>query len=454
MVRSQALKMDVLPMPVQSSEFRSMPDATEAGHIDFEAWRIRIRQTTFANYHYQMGVALARTGEADAAIAAMQRAVDTDATLVEARMRLKECLLQAGRAQQAAEIHRAAIACDPNYEARAHARIAMEHYGRGDYGAAQDEANRAIAIDAALDEAQCAYGLVLLRRGEIDGGLAALDRAVAGGATSRSRALEEAVRAADDAMRSHDYAAAFAAARWAADRAPASAEAARTAGRAASYTGQLSESRHYLGQAVAHDPSDIRSLGLLAYVLERLGLANEAADGFERMVSVATSAGQPQQAAIGQCGSGRLLLAAGRNDDALERFEQAVRLAPGLSTAVAHRALGKLAQRDRAAALADARQAHGLNADDPWALTALGTVLVSSGDPQVGLPLLQRPAERNPDVVWTLLDFACGLAMAGEEAQARAMFQRASAALPSDGIALLAAERPWAAAVMAKLAGG
>lgn len=453
MVRSQTLKMDVLPMPVQSSEFRSTPDAATA-HIDFEAWRARIRQTTFANYHYQMGVALARSGEVNAAIAALERAVDTDGALVEARMRLRECLVQAGRTDQAAEVHRVALAGDRDYEARAHAHVAMEHYGRGDYDAALDEASRAIAIGAALDEAQCAYGLTLLKRGEIAGGLAALDHAVAGGAASRNMALEEAVRAADAALRSHDYTAAFTMGRWAADRAPTFIEALRTAGRAASYTGQLSESRHYLAQAVAGDPSDIRSLGMLSYVLERLGLAHEAGDCFERMVSMGTATAQPRQAAIGHCGNGRLLLAASRNGDALDRFEQAVRLAPDFPMAVAHRALGKLAQRDHAGAMADARRAQALNEKDPWGLAALGTVLVAGGDPQAGLPFLKRPAESDPDVVWPLLDFAYGLAMAGEEAQAQAVFRRAAAALPAEGIALLAAERPWAAAVMARLAGG
>lgn len=39
-------------------------------------WRQRIRQTTFANYHFEMGFALWRTGSLDVAVAALERALE------------------------------------------------------------------------------------------------------------------------------------------------------------------------------------------------------------------------------------------------------------------------------------------------------------------------------------------------------------------------------------------
>ncbi|MDG3443034.1 hypothetical protein [Nitrospirillum amazonense] len=50
--------------------------ATALDEAAIGRWRDRIRQTTFANYHFEMGIALLMGGDAQAALGALQRAVE------------------------------------------------------------------------------------------------------------------------------------------------------------------------------------------------------------------------------------------------------------------------------------------------------------------------------------------------------------------------------------------
>lgn len=80
-----------------------------------EEWRLRIRSTTFANYHYEMGVALLRSDEVDHAAAAFRRALDTQADLHAAAFELEELLTKRGRTDEARTVRETARRAEPDY---------------------------------------------------------------------------------------------------------------------------------------------------------------------------------------------------------------------------------------------------------------------------------------------------------------------------------------------------
>ncbi|WP_376967297.1 hypothetical protein ABNQ39_35765 (plasmid) [Azospirillum sp. A26] len=83
-----------------------------------EAWRSAIRQETFANYHYEMGVALERNGYSTEAAASYRRAIECMPRNALAHARLIEVLEQAGLAQQAAAVRDEAARRCPDYAER------------------------------------------------------------------------------------------------------------------------------------------------------------------------------------------------------------------------------------------------------------------------------------------------------------------------------------------------
>lgn len=76
--------------------------------IDIDAWRKRIRDDTFANYHIQMGIALRETGDMAAAVAMFERALAITPSDVLANHGVVYGLQQLGRHSEAeAALHRA-----------------------------------------------------------------------------------------------------------------------------------------------------------------------------------------------------------------------------------------------------------------------------------------------------------------------------------------------------------
>lgn len=66
-----------------------------------EAWRAAIRRTTFANYHYEMGVAILRNGEHAAAVGHLRQALDLQPDHWRAAHRLAEALQNCGETAEA-----------------------------------------------------------------------------------------------------------------------------------------------------------------------------------------------------------------------------------------------------------------------------------------------------------------------------------------------------------------
>ncbi|KAA0677912.1 tetratricopeptide repeat protein [Azospirillum brasilense] len=121
---------------------------------DIEAWRKRIREDTFSNYHYAMGIGLEREGSFPSAVQAYERAVAIDPNRVEATYRLISLFARLGRSDEARVFQERARAVNPNFPALALARIGREHLNRletDEAKAALDEARR---LDPDIDIAR------------------------------------------------------------------------------------------------------------------------------------------------------------------------------------------------------------------------------------------------------------------------------------------------------------
>ncbi|WP_167525511.1 tetratricopeptide repeat protein [Roseomonas genomospecies 6] len=84
--------------------------------IDADRWRRAIREDTFSNYHYEMGLALRQQGESAAAVAAFQRALAIKPDLATASVALIETLEETGRSKEARVVRHAAAVHDPDFE--------------------------------------------------------------------------------------------------------------------------------------------------------------------------------------------------------------------------------------------------------------------------------------------------------------------------------------------------
>ncbi len=84
--------------------------------LDIDRWRRAIREDTFSNYHYEMGIALRRQGETADAIAAFQRALAAKPNRAEASLALAEVLEETGRSEEARAVRHAAAALDSDFE--------------------------------------------------------------------------------------------------------------------------------------------------------------------------------------------------------------------------------------------------------------------------------------------------------------------------------------------------
>lgn len=123
----------------------AQPELSAAG---IEVWRKRIRDTTLANYHLQMGLALQREGDPAAAVGAYTRALDIQPDLAEASFRLVRLLTDADRAKAAA-VDQAARRFDPVYDGWVVAELTLEALDAGE----RDRAGQVLAL-AAGDLAQ------------------------------------------------------------------------------------------------------------------------------------------------------------------------------------------------------------------------------------------------------------------------------------------------------------
>lgn len=96
-----------------------------------ERWRRMIRETTFANYHFKMGMAMVKTGEMPAAIQAFRRAVDIRPTGFQAHVLLIDALNAVGDLAAADAVAREAAALDPAFYDNGLLALADDHADEG-----------------------------------------------------------------------------------------------------------------------------------------------------------------------------------------------------------------------------------------------------------------------------------------------------------------------------------
>lgn len=145
--------------------------------IDYDVWRRRVRQDTFARYHLGMADALRTAGTPEEAIAAYRRAIAEMPDLKEAYFNLVDFLRENGRDREAEETHQAALAACPGYDVDTLLELCKaEILQRGkdnEWPRLAKTASRLVDL-AVNDSVAAAYGaLSLLYVGDLEKGLTA-----------------------------------------------------------------------------------------------------------------------------------------------------------------------------------------------------------------------------------------------------------------------------------------
>jgi tetratricopeptide (TPR) repeat protein len=171
-------------------------------------------------------------------------------------------------------------------------------------------------------------------------------------------------------------------------------------------------------------------------VWNRLGLARELLGDFagaERAYRRATELDR-----LGQdpwINLGRLLRSAGRHDEALAAFENAVARAPSDPAARLGRGLCRFLARDVGGAMQDFERAAELAPNDAEPLLALGDLLRDAGRIDEAIATYRRAIEREDADAASWLKLGNALGLAGRWEEARAAFAQAVARAPALGAA-------------------
>jgi protein O-mannosyl-transferase len=131
-------------------------------------------------------------------------------------------------------------------------------------------------------------------------------------------------------------------------------------------------------------------------------------------------------------GLGFALADSGRSDEAVERFQEAIRENPDL--AEAHNGLGTaLAQQGKAAmAIVEFQRALEIRPDDVRIQTNLGNVLAQSGRTKEAIESYNKALQINPEASGTLKNLGVALAEMGKFADALSAFSRSLQLDPND----------------------
>lgn len=113
----------------------------------------------------------------------------------------------------------------------------------------------------------------------------------------------------------------------------------------------------------------------------------------------------------------------GREQEAADAFEQALKLVPGDPT-VLNNLAAVTGKKDPQKALGYAEKAYTLQPKNPLIADTLGWLLVQQGNTERGLKLLQTAFEQNPNQPEIHYHYAAALAKSGAKEQARRELQR------------------------------
>ncbi|MDE1145088.1 MAG: tetratricopeptide repeat protein [Azospirillaceae bacterium] len=145
--------------------------------MDIDGWRDRIRRSTFANYHFHMGEALARDGATEAAKTHYRSAIELYAEAMAPRLQLIQLLQRIGDAPAAAEAMSAARQVDPDFPASGYVELAASAMVAGNPSRAEELARDGLSQSPDHPELSGRLGLALYRQGKGDEALEPLERA-------------------------------------------------------------------------------------------------------------------------------------------------------------------------------------------------------------------------------------------------------------------------------------
>lgn len=400
------------------------PDAAP----DIDLWRERIRRDAFGRYHLEMGVAIHREGNLEAAAAALQRAIDTEPDLTDSYFHLARVLHTQGREAEADAALAAGRVRNPAFAAEALGRDALRHLGFGRV----DEALATLDAVAAPGPIPAAVaflrGVVFAEAGRVedaaiifaaadplpsppDGDELALDVAPLLVSLSLKAEGEEALTFARRALRL--------------DR--GSLAALRRLADLLARAEVWDEVEGVVTAGLGVDPYDPVLLGLRGLLLNRQGRPVEA----EPVLRTALDGeSEPSSWILGQLGAA--LNAVGRYRDALPILEQATALASEDETpqgllAEARRNLNLPASGDLARAL----NRHPLSG---WLAGQLALALAAEGQPERAMTAFRRGLALLPEAGWMLVELGVLLARHGQGPAAVTALIRATAAAPESPV--------------------
>lgn len=294
---------------------------SEMTEEQIEAWRRAIREHTFGNYYYEMGIAIEREGNLPVAIDSYRRAVEARPHYPEALVRLEQALRAAGRSDEAEELVARSHAADPGYRAEAEFNMGCTAFERCQYDEASRHLESALAMRPEWPLAYAYAGLSALAAGRSDAARDCLARMgqlpaariedVAAELTELGKRLQSEGRL-DDAILALETAVQLR---------PDDADANFYIAIALKLARRLEDSIPYYARAAELRPG-AAELGHLAMTQQAAGKFDEALSSFRRAIEL-----DPKIDWL-HSNLGLALRLAGQTDEALEAVDRAIGLAP------------------------------------------------------------------------------------------------------------------------------
>ncbi|MBP2316251.1 tetratricopeptide repeat protein [Azospirillum soli] len=411
-----------------------------AAVIDYDAWRKRIRESTFSNYHKEMGRAIQREGNLEAAAAAYRRALEISPDCAGAAHGLIKTLNGLGKAAEAAAVDAEMRARNPAYTAEALLEEGESLLERREIGAAIELFNQALSGDPRLahrvaDALRSAAKLVVGTHGQPEG-LSFIQRALALLPTSGDLQGSQA-----DLLIAMKRLPEAEAACSRTDRLGVE-DIASQGGRSLNFAdllmrnNRLTDAIGVLEKACAFLPKDAplhNRLGFAYMLRGEYGKAEEA---------LAKAIASNPQFFIAKANLATLHLVAGRAVEAIGIQQDVCRNSPNDAAQLSVLGLMQLSAGQHDLALDTLRRALALAPQDQWCMTNVGLALQVTGDALESVRLHSSALAKAEDS-WTATNLGLALEALGREQEAVEAFQRASRNTPTL-LHYQAKLRPWA----------
>lgn len=356
-------------------------------------WRERIRQTTFANYHFEMGLALLESGNAEAAVTALERAVEIQPDLADAYPILVRAEEARGRAD-AAKARKSEIAARaPHLWGRGCVGLAMRHYRNEDLDKAEAWLAQAAAIAPDHGLLRACAGLLHVGRERYAEACSEFDRVTA-------------VLETDDIAGEIADALVLHAKHKFLDRAPPQPDKTLVVLAAARAAMRLDPQRTELQEFIV--------LGSI-----RLGRFEDALREMERL---------PAQRAVDKevkIQAGVAYLSLGDYARATRALDECVALDPNWSRPFTFLGLVALATGDVARGMSLLRNALEKGPQEPFAMSSFGLALHASGRLEEAVRVHRDALAIAPGDQWALVNLGLALEALGDEAGGRAAYRAA-----------------------------